>query len=127
MPVQLNHHIVRVRDKQVAAEYYADVLGLPPAKPFGPFLHLQLANAISLDFQDVEGEIPGEHYAFLVTEEEWDGIFDRLKARGTTYYADPFLKRPGEWNTDDGGRGLYWFDPDGHFLEILTRPYGGLS
>ena len=127
MAVQLNHHIVRVRDKRVSAEYYADVLGLPPAKPFGPFLHLQLANDVSLDFQDVEGEIPGEHYAFLVTEDEWSQIFARLTARGTTYYADPFLGRPGEYNTDDGGRGLYWFDPDGHFLEIITRPYGGLG
>ncbi len=126
MAIQLNHHIVKVRDKHASAEYYADVFGLPPAKPFGPFLHLALANDVSLDFSDMEGESPGQHYAFLVSEAEWDEIFDRLKARGTEYYADPFLQQPGQFNTHDGGRGVYWFDPDGHFLEIITRPYGGI-
>lgn len=126
MAVQLNHHIVYVKDKRVSAEYYADVFGLPPAKPFGPFMHLALANGVSLDFHDTDDEIPSQHYAFLVTEEEWDEIFARLRAREETYYADPFLQQPGRYNTDDGGRGVYWFDPDRHFLEIITRPYGGI-
>jgi extradiol dioxygenase family protein len=127
MAVQLNHHIVYVKDKRISAQYYAEVFGLPPAQPFGPFLHLALANNVSLDFHDRDEEIQGQHYAFLVSEDEWDAIFGRLTARGTEYYADPSLQQPGAWNTHDGGRGVYWFDPDGHFLEIITRPYGGLG
>ena len=126
MAIQLNHHIVYVKDRNASATYYAELFGLPPAKPFGPFLHLPLSNDVSLDFHDTDGEIQSQHYAFLVSEDEWDAIFARLQARGTEYFADPFLQKPGEYNTDDGGRGVYWFDPDRHFLEIITRPYGGL-
>ena len=124
MPVQLNHTIVRVKDKRLSADYYAEVLGLAPPTPFGPFLVVELANGISLDFADDEGEGPAEHYAFLVTEDEFDQILDRLRRRATTFYADPGGEVVNEWNTHDGGRGLYWADPDGHWLEIITRPYG---
>ena len=81
-------------------------------------------NAASLDFMDTEGEIHGQHYAFLVSEAEFDEIFGRIQARGLDYYADPHANHPGEINHHDGGRGVYWPDPDGHWLEIITRPYG---
>jgi hypothetical protein len=65
-----------------------------------------------------------QHYAFLVGESEWDEIFGRIRDRGLTYWADSGQSRAGEFNTNDGGRGVYWEDPSGHFLEIITRPYG---
>ena len=124
MPVQLNHTIVAARDKQESAAFLADLLGLKPPTAFGPFAVVQLANDVSLDFMDEAAPQP-RHYAFLVTEEEFDEIFGRIRRRGLDYWADPFDRHPGEINTNDGGRGVYWKDPDGHVLEIITRPYGG--
>jgi catechol 2,3-dioxygenase-like lactoylglutathione lyase family enzyme len=123
MPVHLNHTIVGARDKQRSAAFLADVLGLAPPTTFGPFAVVSLDNDVSLDFMD-DPQVQPRHYAFLVTEEEFDGIFGRIRERGLPYWADPFEQHPGEVNTNDGGRGVYWHDPDGHVLEIITRPYG---
>jgi catechol 2,3-dioxygenase-like lactoylglutathione lyase family enzyme len=123
MAVQLNHTLVNVRDKRESATFVAEVLGLAPPTPYGPFLVVQVENDVSLDFIDVE-ELHPQHYAFLVGEGEFDQILDRIRERGLTFWADPFQRRAGEWNTDDGGRGLYWEEPSGHLLEIITRPYG---
>jgi len=123
MPVQLNHTIVNVRDKQESAQFVAEILGLAAPKPYGPFLVVDVDNDVSLDFIDVD-ILHAQHYAFLVSEDEFDEILARIVDRGLTYWADPFKKRPTEWNTDDGGRGLYWEEPSGHMLEIITRPYG---
>jgi len=124
MPAQLNHPIVNVPDKRESATFLADILGLPPPHLFGPFLVVELANGVSLDFADDHGPAHPQHYAFLVTESEFDAIFDRIKARGLSYWADPGRRRAGAFNTNDGGRGVYWEEPGGHFLEIITRPYG---
>jgi catechol 2,3-dioxygenase-like lactoylglutathione lyase family enzyme len=121
--VQLNHTLVNVRDKQESATFVAEILGLAKPTVFGPFLVVQVANDVSLDFIDVE-ELHAQHYAFLVDESEFDEILGRIRDRQLTYWADPFQERAGEWNTDDGGRGLYWEEPSGHLLEIITRPYG---
>jgi catechol 2,3-dioxygenase-like lactoylglutathione lyase family enzyme len=124
MPVELNHTIVAARDKRASAEFLATILGLPAPAPFGPFLVVRAANDVSLDFLDADGEITPQHYAFLVGEAEFDEIFGRIRERRLPYWADPFKRRPDEINTRDGGRGIYFEDPDGHLLEILTRPYG---
>jgi catechol 2,3-dioxygenase-like lactoylglutathione lyase family enzyme len=86
---------------------------------------VELNNDVSLDFADDHGPANPQHYAFLVEESDFDNIFARIKQRGLTYWADPFRRRPGEFNTNDGGRGVYWEDPNGHLLEIITVPYGG--
>jgi catechol 2,3-dioxygenase-like lactoylglutathione lyase family enzyme len=125
MAVTLNHTIVRCSNQKESAQFYADVLGLAPPTSWGPFWVVDVSNGISLDFDEDGPEIQAQHYAFLVSEEEFDEIFGRLVARGLSYWADPFKQRPGEINTNDGGRGVYWHDPDGHFLEIITVPYGG--
>jgi catechol 2,3-dioxygenase-like lactoylglutathione lyase family enzyme len=125
MPVQLNHTIVRVRDKKEAATFLVDILGLDQPVSYGPFLVVELANGVSLDFADDHGPAHPQHYAFLVTEDEFDRIFGRIRERDLPYWADPGKRRPGEYNTRDGGRGVYWEDPNGHYLEIITRPYGG--
>ena len=123
MPVHLNHTIVAARDRHESAAFLTDILGLKPHTTYGPFAVVELDNEVSLDFID-DPEIWPRHYAFLVTEDEFDQIFGRIKDRGLTYWADPHEKQPGEINTNDGGRGVYWKDPNGHMLEIITRPYG---
>ena len=124
MPVHLNHTIVAASDKQRSADFLTGVLGLRPPTTYGPFAVVELDNDVSLDFMDDE-HVVARHYAFLVSEEEFDAIFGRIRERGLDFWADPFQQQPGEINTHDGGRGVYWHDPDGHVLEIITRPYGG--
>ena len=127
MVVHLNHTIVNVPDKTESATFLAEILGLPAPARFGPFLVVELENGVSLDFADDHGPAHGQHYAFLVSEAEFDEIFERIQARRLTYWADPGRRRPGQHNTNDGGRGVYWEEPGGHFLEIITRPYGSGS
>jgi catechol 2,3-dioxygenase-like lactoylglutathione lyase family enzyme len=124
MAVQLNHTIVWCRDQKRSAAFMSEVFGLPKAERFGPFLVVDMANGVSLDYHDVDGDITSQHYAFLVSEDEFDAIFARVQERGLEYWADPMRSRPGEINHNDGGRGVYFPDPDNHFLEIITRPYG---
>lgn len=124
MTVKLNHTIVSARDRRRSAELLVELLGLPAPTVYGPFLVVMLANDVSLDFITTDGPVHPRHYAFLVSEPEFDQIFERIEARGLPYWADPGQSRPGQINQRDGGRGVYWEDPDGHLLEILTRPYG---
>ncbi len=123
MAVELNHTIVNTHDKRAGARFVSDVLGLPEPGSFGPFAVVELQNGVSLDFMDVEGEITVQHYAFLISEEEFDAVSARLRERGMPTWADPGRRTPG-FNTNDGGRGLYFESPEGHLLEVLTRPYG---
>jgi catechol 2,3-dioxygenase-like lactoylglutathione lyase family enzyme len=125
MSVQLNHTIVHVSDKDRAAVDLAEILGVAPPTTYGPFRVLELSNGVSLDFADDHGAPDGQHYAFLVDEDEFDAIQQRIVDRGLDFWADPSHRRPGQINTNDGGRGLYWSDADGHNLEIITVPYGG--
>ncbi|GAA2872999.1 VOC family protein [Streptosporangium fragile] len=125
MSVELNHTIVMARDRRASAEFLATILGLEVGAPLGPFLPVATANGVTLDFMTSDqGEITPQHYAFLVSEEDFDAIFQRIQQAGITYYADPGHDQPGQINRRDGGRGAYFDDPDGHNLEILTRPYG---
>ena len=124
MPIQLNHTIVPARDAHASAVFIAEILGREAPVRFGPFWVVSLDNGVSLDFQHTDAAMPIEHYAFLVSEQEFDAIFARIKERGLTYWADPAHSQPFEINRHDGGRGLYWNDPNGHYLEIITRPYG---
>jgi hypothetical protein len=127
LTVELNHTLVHCRDIWSAAREVASVLGRPEPTSYGPFAVLLLDNGASLDFMADSGTIQGQHYAFLVGEEEFDAIWGRIRQQGREFWADPFQQRPGEINHGDGGRGLYWKGPDGHWLEIITRPYGSGS
>ena len=124
MSVQLNHTIVSCRDQRRSAAFLSGILGLPPATPFGHFLVVAADNDVSLDFAETSGPIAAQHYAFLVGDGEFDAAFGRIRDQGLTYWADPGRRQRGVINHRDGGRGLYFEDPDGHVLEILTRPYG---
>ncbi|MET0388084.1 MAG: VOC family protein [Polyangiales bacterium] len=123
MAVQLNHTIIHSVDAKAAATFFSEVLGLPAPKPFGHFQVVQTGNGVSLDFMTSQRAV-GQHYAFLVSEAEFDAIFERVQQRGLQFWADPRATQPGEINHHDGGRGVYFQDPSGHYLEIITRPYG---
>jgi catechol 2,3-dioxygenase-like lactoylglutathione lyase family enzyme len=120
MGIELNHTIVGCRDKKAGATFLAGVLDLPVGEQTGPFLPIQLGNGVTLDYADSDDVRP-QHYAFLVGDAEFDAAFERIKAGGVDYWADPHHQRPGELNNTNGGRGFYFSDPDGHNLELLTR------
>ena len=122
--VKLNHTIVHARDKAESARFYAEVFGFPEPVAFGPFLGVQTANEVTLDFFETDEDVDVQHFAFLVSDAEFDAIFARVKARGLDFWADPGRTRMGEINRLFGGRGVYFQDPCGHLLEIITRPYG---
>ncbi|WP_369395237.1 VOC family protein [Streptomyces sp. CG1] len=122
--VQLNHTAVYASDRHLSAEFVAAILGLKVGAPFGPFLPVDLGNGVTLDYYEKRDEpIQSQHYAFLVPEEQFDAMIARLEAAGVTYYADPGHTEPGRNNRLFGGRGAYFDDPDGHNMEIMTRPY----
>jgi extradiol dioxygenase family protein len=126
MPISFNHTIVAARDKRESAEFLAELFGLPGPTPFGHFMVVALEHGASLDYSDapVGDEIRRQHYAFLVSEEDFDAIYAKIQSRGLEHWADPGARRPGEINHRDSGRGVYFRDPAGHAMEILTRPYG---
>jgi extradiol dioxygenase family protein len=125
MSVELNHTIIHARDNRESAEFLARILGLEVGTESGPFIPVTTSNEVTLDFAAIPAEsIVMQHYAFLVSDEEFDAAFARIQQAGITYYADPHLKQPGEINHHYGGRGLYFMDPAGHGMEIITRPYG---
>ena len=127
MAVQLNHTIVPARDGEASARWFADLFGMPEPTQFGPFWQVSTANGVDLDFDTYgdDGTFTTQHYAFLVAEEDFDAIFGRVVERGLDHWADPGRQSPGRINHHDGGRGVYFLSNDGHFLEIITRPYGG--
>ncbi len=129
MTVALNHTVVGAVDARVSAHWLAEMLGLAEPFAFGPFWQVDLDNGVSLDFASVgTGErIAPIHYAFLITEERFDDVYDRISTRGFEHWADPGQHRPGEINHHDGGRGVYFLSNDGHYLEVITRPYGSGS
>lgn len=124
MTIELNHTIIQAKNAQISAEFLAEILGLSSPTSLGPFLVVKTHNGVSLDFRTTVGEIKSRHFAFLVSEQDFDEIFARIKQRQLNFWADPAQKKPQQLNYNDGGRGCYFLDPDGHFLEIITRPYG---
>lgn len=123
MVVSLNHTIVHARDPEASARFLVDLLDLPPPRRLGHFTVVQVGET-SLDFLPAEGAVASRHFAFLVPEPEFDRLFAKLQASGRPYWADPFHREPGRINHWDDGRGVYFDDPDGHLLEVITRPYG---
>ena len=122
--VELNHTIVWCHDQEASAKFLTEILGLPPPRRFMGFLVVDLANDVSLDYYQKDGPVAQQHYAFLVSDAEFDAAFSRIQDKGLDYWADPARSKPGEINRHFGGRGVYFPDPDGHLLELITKPYG---
>lgn len=124
MTAQLNHTIVWCSDKHRSSAFLADMLGLPEPRPFAHFLVVQLDNGVSMDFMEKQGPIALQHYAFLVDDAGFDAGMARIAEQGLAYWSDPAKQHAGEINRHWGGRGVYFDDPDGHVLELITKPYG---
>lgn len=120
MAVELNHTIVPAHDPKASAQFLADILGLPVDPPLAHFTPVTLANGVSLDFDHAD-DVHQNHYAFQVSDEEFDAAFGRIRDAGITYYADPQCRQEGQtYASKNGRRGTYFRDPDGHLMEILT-------
>ncbi|MDQ8732034.1 VOC family protein [Bradyrhizobium sp. LHD-71] len=124
MPIHFNHTILKARDSKASATFMAEMLGLPAPKRWGPFFMVTTENDANLDYMESDGEFASQHYAFLVSDAEFDSIFGRVRDRSLNYWADPGQTKAGEINHHDGGRGFYFEDLNGHLLEVITRPYG---
>lgn len=124
MAIDFNHTSVWARDSQASAAFLAEVLGLPAPRRWGPFAVVRVDNGVNIDFMNADGEIARQHYAFLVSDSDFDEIFGRIRERALPYWADPARSQQGEINHHDGGRGVYFEDPNGHLLEVITRSYG---
>src|SRR5258708_16654988 len=124
MAIHFNHTILSAHDSKASAIFLAEMLNLPAPRRWGPFQMVVTENGANLDYMDTVGEITPQHYAFLISEAEFDEIFGRIRDRKLSYWADPGRRRLGEINHHDGGRGVYFEDPNAHLLEIITRPYG---
>ena len=120
MTVELNHTIVPSRDKHASAQFLADILGLPVGGEVGPFVQVELGNGVTLDFMNRD-DVSSQHYAFLVDDDTFDAAYRKLLDAGVPTWADPDHTEPGEINTRWNGRGVYFPDPNGHNMEILTR------
>ena len=125
MSVELNHTIVHASDPRRSAQFLAEILGVPTRPPWGPFTPVSVDNGIELDYMHDPGSFTQQHYAFLVSDDVFDRAYARITEQGIATWADPHQQLPGEINRDDGGRGVYFEDPDGHLLELITVPYGG--
>ena len=124
MPVRFVHLLVAAHDKRQSAQFFAEIFGLDAPVEAGFFITVRLHDGVELSFAEPRAEFPGQHYAFLVDDETFDQIMERVRARGLTFWADPRMQLVGQINTNHGGRGVYFDDPSGHHLEALTRRYG---
>ena len=124
MSIELNHTIVYVRDQEAASTFLTELFDLPAATRFGPFHVVEVANGVSLDYISTDQRFDSQHFAFLVSEDEFTTIFARIVDAGIDYWADPQRRQAGEINHHDDGRGVYFADPNDHLYEIITRPYG---
>ena len=121
----LNHIIIPAKDKHASAQFLADILGVRTEPEWGHFVPVRTSNGVTLDFVDSK-DVRTQHYAFLVDDAEFDAGFAKIKAQGVPYFADPHGQQPGEINHHWGGRGVYFEDPNGHLMELITKPYGAL-
>lgn len=119
MAITLNHTVVPAHDKHASAQFLARLFGLETGE-MAHFVQVKVNDSLTLDY-DNRDEFESHHYAFQVSEEEFDAIFKRVKDAGLSYSADPMHRQVGEINHRLGGRGFYFYDPDGHNFEILTR------
>ena len=129
MAIRLDHTIIPSRDGEVAARWFADLFGLAAPIPFSVFWQVTTGNGVDLDFDTygAGGSFTTGHYAFLVDEDEFDAIFERIRAGGIEHWADPGRRESDTINRHDGGRGVYFPSPDDHLFEIITVPYGGVA
>ena len=126
MTIQINHAIVAAYDRRASASFFAEVFGLGSPSEWGPFSTVLLGDGAHLHFAQPPGvtDIQVQHYAFKVDDGRFDALYARIEERNLEHWADPQMQQPNSFNTNNGGRGVYFRDPAGHFLEVLTRSEG---
>jgi catechol 2,3-dioxygenase-like lactoylglutathione lyase family enzyme len=123
MPVTFNHTIIAAKDREESARFYRELMEVPEAPSWGLFTNVQLDAGVLLQFAEPPVEIQMQHYAFLVDDALFDRACARIREWGIEHWADPHQKHPGQINHNHGGRGVYFLDPAGHALELITSPY----
>lgn len=121
--VRFDHTIILAHDRRASAEFFVEIFGLPAPVDVGYFLQVRLSDGRIFDFAETDLDFPGQHFAFLVNDATFDRVVEHLHDWKVDHWADPAQRHPGEINTDNGGRGVYFLDPSGHFLEALTVRY----
>ena len=121
MAIVLDHTIVPARDKDASARFFAQIMGLTYEGASGHFAPVQVNDSLTFDF-DNRDSFESHHYAFYISDDDFDAILTRVKAAGRTFGSGPRTPEDGEINTRRGGRGFYFADLDGHLLEVMTRP-----
>jgi catechol 2,3-dioxygenase-like lactoylglutathione lyase family enzyme len=125
MPIAFNHTIIAARDRHESASFFTNLFALPEPTTWGPFVSVTLDHGVLLHFAEPNVvDIQMQHYAFLVDDSSFDGIYARIVNAGIAHWADPQRTLPDQINTNHGGRGVYFHDPAGHAFEVITRPYG---
>jgi len=125
MTIRLDHTIVPSKDKKASARFFAEILGLTVEPGGGYFAQVRVNDSLTFDFADEDGAFPGLHYAFHLSDGEFDGVLARVKARGLSFGSEPDAPANGRLNRRRGGRGFYFEDPNGHLLEVMTVPEAG--
>ncbi|GAA4608700.1 catechol 2,3-dioxygenase-like lactoylglutathione lyase family enzyme [Actinoplanes octamycinicus] len=123
MPATFNHTIIASKDRVESARFYSELLEAPAAPSWGFFTNIQLDGGVLLQFAEPPVDIQMQHYAFLLDDDLFDRALARLRDAEIEHWADPQMRRPGEINNEHGGRGVYFKDPAGHAVELITRPY----
>ena len=119
MAILLDHTIVPAKDKLASATFFAEILGLKVKSGEGYFAQVQVNDSLTFDFAD-ETEPQSHHYAFHISDAEFEAIYQRVKAKGLPYGSGPYNHTDGKIYTRRGGRGFYFEDPNGHLLEVMT-------
>ena len=119
MAIILDHTIVPAKDKAFSAKFFAEIFGLTVKPGQGYFAQVQVNDSLTLDFDEVP-EPQSHHYAFHISDAEFDSILGRVKAKGLPYGSGPFNHSDGQIYNRRGGRGFYFEDPNGHLLEVMT-------
>jgi len=122
MTITLNHTIVPARDKEAAARFFSEIFGLRFESSGGHFVPVRVNDTLTLDFADAKGTIASQHYAFHVSDAEFDAALQRVKDAGLAFGRGPWSLEDGQLNNRNGGRGFYYKDHDGHVIELMTVP-----
>jgi catechol 2,3-dioxygenase-like lactoylglutathione lyase family enzyme len=122
MTITLNHTIVWARDKDAAARFFAQIFGLRFEGLGGHFAPVRVNDTLTLDFADAKGTIASQHYAFHVSDAEFDAVLQRVKDAGLAFGSGPRSLEDAKLNAWNGGRGFYYKDHDGHVIELMTMP-----
>jgi hypothetical protein len=121
--IEFNHLIIFAKDKQASALFLAELFDLPEPETAGFFTTVRFSNNVTFQYAEFAAAFTIQHYAFLVPESTFDTILNKIRERKIECWADPRKQLPNEFNTNHGGRGLYFLDPSGHGMEIITQPY----